>query len=93
MIMNESGSRGPDVPMYGTIYGEGENYANATNTLYVACQPTEQGTYKTAPAVPGGGCNYTIKDAVTGNYHVLLDPAGPLATGCDGWGEIRNPNQ
>ena len=86
-----NGAFGSYAPMYEYITISGSNSNTSTNTLYVASQPkTSNGTYRTRSMLPGDSITGYVYYAATADYRVLLDPAGPLMTGCSGWGKIQN---
>lgn len=83
---NSTGAWGDDVEFSGRTPITGKNYSNATNNLYVAAQKEGDknfgGTISTHLVAPGTSLDVTV--TIDESAHVLLDPSGPWATGCDG---------
>lgn len=84
----------------GTVYGlwklfSGSNYNTSTNNLQVIAKHRTFGLWvEDRTVVLNPSDNFTdfktnVKDTDR-NWKVRLDPAGANATGCNGWGEIRN---
>jgi len=71
---------------------EGSNYNTSTNTLWVAGQTKGYKifghTFGNIAISIGTINSRTATDVLPYDYHVILDPAGPLAKGCNGWGLI-----
>ena len=87
--MNSTGEYGDDDIFAGNTEVFGEQISGeGTNTLYVGAQAAGYDIV--------GGCVYSIAVSpgadstghydLYGSYHVLLDPAGPKWTGCEGTG-------
>lgn len=65
----------------------GEQYSDATNTLWIAAERESGGVIDKISCRPGESSAMDLHMEQE-TAHVLLDPAGPLATGCHGWGKI-----
>jgi len=89
---HETGSHGGNITLQyskDTLI-HGSQTEKATNTLYVGAQQKgfyEVGGVDYSTAVPARGDN-DMECNISGKYHVILDPAGPMASGCDGEGSI-----
>lgn len=69
----------------GNLYGW--NSSDSTNVLY--CATDTGATYRTMRMVIGSGvCTQTGFAIVPGSYRVVLDPSGPNASGCIGYGSF-----
>lgn len=91
--LNSSGEYGPDYEMSGTVRVIGSQRSDATNTLYIAIQRKGStiigGDVFTTSCGAGASVDSTYNLNETGRqYHVLLDPSGPNATGCHGYGQV-----
>lgn len=89
---DQDGAWGPDSYASDDVFIKGNNYSSSTNTLWVAGQT--QGykvfghTFGNIPIGIGTTNSRTATQVIEHKYHVILDPAGPLAKGCNGWGYI-----
>ena len=88
IISSQTGAKGSTYYYSGTtgnLYGW--NDLSSTNALYCA---TDIGpTYRTMRMeVDSGVCTKTGFTISAGNYRVLLDPSGPLMSGCNGYGSF-----
>ncbi len=88
----ETGAHGGDATFSSdsktTAYGHQD--ASAWNTLYVGAQ--ERGFYNVGgvafSTAVGPDGEASKRGTISGKYHVILDPSGPMANGCKGYGHI-----
>lgn len=62
------------------------NESTSTNTLWAAGQSRSGNEFCKASAKPGKTGYQSARDIAGGDYRVVLDPSGPLMTGCNGHG-------
>lgn len=65
-----------------------KNLSTSTNTLWAAGQSGAGKEFCNASAKPGKSGSNSCTDILPGRYRVVLDPSGPLATGCNGSGSF-----
>jgi hypothetical protein len=87
------GADGAEYKMSGKLYMDGINESSSTNDLYVEAYRSLLGPDPNVRSflLKSGKAASTTFVVPNGYYYVHLDPAGPYARGCDGYGLLR-PN-